>query len=85
MIISSLYFRITPFLFGIALAIMKFEYKYVDKLNDGNKPFHKVYLEQNMDKKHFFKVCYFLGTILFTTPVLILLGDTYCVNNDADI
>ena len=40
---TKIYFRIPPFLIGIALAIFQFEYKYVDKLNDGTKPFHKDY------------------------------------------
>lgn len=41
---SKIWFRIPPFLIGMGLAIFHFEYRYVDKLNDGSKPFHKDYL-----------------------------------------
>lgn len=39
------YYRIPPFIIGIAIAIVKFEYKYVSVLNDGTKPFHKPLID----------------------------------------
>ena len=45
-----LYFRIPPFMMGIAFAIFYFEYKYVDKLNDGTKPFHKDFIDRVKSK-----------------------------------
>jgi hypothetical protein len=32
---TRFYYRIVACMFGIAFAIMRFEYKYVDKLSDG--------------------------------------------------
>jgi hypothetical protein len=41
---TKVYFRIPPFLIGIALSIFNFEYRYVDRLNDGSTPFHKDFI-----------------------------------------
>lgn len=45
-IYTKFYFRIPPFLLGTALGIFSFEYKHVDKLNDGTKPFHKDFIQK---------------------------------------
>lgn len=82
---NKFFFRVTPFLIGIALAILKFEYKYVDKLNDGKKPLHKIILEQHRHKKHFKLICYSLGMFLISLPVLILLTDVACVDRNVDL
>jgi hypothetical protein len=47
-----IYFRVPPFILGVVYAIIKFEYKYVDKLNDGTKPPHKKVLDKIRDNFH---------------------------------
>ena len=44
--LTKIYYRLPPFLIGIAVAIFNFEYKHVNKLNDGSKPFHKDYIDK---------------------------------------
>lgn len=43
---NRIWFRINPFLFGILVAIIKFEYKHVEKLRYGDVPIHKACLDK---------------------------------------
>ena len=80
--LTKIYFRIPPFLIGIALAIFQFEYKYVDKLNDGTKPFHKDYLEKITKKSLTFKtVFYSVGLACVVTPLLVLVYNSSCIDS----
>lgn len=80
---TKLYFRIPPFLIGVALAIFYFEYRYVDKLNDGSKPFHKDYIERITKNSLTFKcVCYAVGLTFTTLPILLLMQNASCMQGD---
>ncbi len=71
-ILTKIYYRIPPFLIGIALAIFNFEYKHVNRLNDGSKPFHKDIIDKWSQKKTSFKIAsYTVG--FFATSLMILL------------
>lgn len=77
------YYRMPPFMLGIALAIMKFEYKFVGTLNDGTTPFHKILIEkmkQNISRKF---IGYVAGLLLILFSVFILISDTTCINNES--
>ena len=76
------YYRIPPFLMGIALAIIKFEYKYVGTLNDGSFPVHKILIDQLKRRKFYKLTCYLVGVALSSFSVLILFSDTACVDKD---
>lgn len=69
---------------GIGTAIFHFEYRYVDKLNDGTKPAHKEFIDKVKDKRAFKLVCYIFGIILLISPILVLIGDASCVKNSID-
>ena len=59
-----------------------FEYKYVEKLNDGSVPFHKKFLD-SLKKKHYIKaILYCVGVFLVLMPILLLLWDTSCVDKE---
>jgi hypothetical protein len=69
---TKIYYRIPPFLIGIACAIFHFEFKYVDKLNDGSKPFHKDYLLRLARNTLSFKTsCYVAGLACVAAPMLL--------------
>lgn len=56
----------------MALAIFHFEYRYVDKLNDGSKPFHKDYLQKIVQNSWIFKTfCYSIGFLCLSVPLLL--------------
>ena len=81
--LSKLYFRIPPFLIGIGLAVFQFEYKYVDKLNDGNPPPHKVFMKKITKNTLKFKLgCYIAGPVFFIVPVLLLMYNASCVSDN---
>lgn len=70
---SKIYYRIPPFLIGIALSIFNFEYRYVDKLNDGSTPFHKDFIQKLSQNKFSFKgVCYSIGLALASFTIVLL-------------
>eukprot|EP00347_Sterkiella_histriomuscorum_P003458 403364220 len=74
------YYRMPPFIIGIALAIIKFEYKFVGTLNDGSKPFHKPIIDhfkKNTTHKIFSQI---IGLILAIFSVLILITNNKCVD-----
>jgi hypothetical protein len=78
---TKLYFRIPPFLMGIALGIFHFEYRHVDKLNDGSKPFHRDYI-QKMIKKYpraFNFICYFIGWVFIVGTLGALVYNSNCI------
>jgi hypothetical protein len=80
---TKIYYRIPPFLIGISLSIFHFEYKYVDKLNDGSKPFLKDYLEKFTQKSALFKtICYLVGFACTAAPVALLAWNASCMNGD---
>lgn len=70
-ILSRIYYRLPAFLLGIALAVVKFEYKYVDKLNDGTYPFHKAIIDHLKKKKWFKGIVYSVGLLCGSLPVFI--------------
>ena len=49
---NRIYYRIPPFILGVVYAVIKFEYKFVDKLNDGTRPPHKKFLDKIRDNFH---------------------------------
>lgn len=70
---TKIYYRIPPFLIGIALSIFNFEYRYVDKLNDGSTPFHKDFIQKLTQNKYSFKgVCYSIGLVMSTFTMVLL-------------
>eukprot|EP00347_Sterkiella_histriomuscorum_P007239 403349727 len=79
-IISRIYYRIPAFICGVVLAIIKFEYKYVDKLNDGTYPFHKQFIDKFKEKKYFKLILYTVGILGVTIPVLIQYWNVSCVD-----
>lgn len=82
-LLTKIYFRIPPFLIGMGLAIFQFEFKYVDKLNDGTKPFHKDYLEKITKNSLLFKFgCYFTGVVFLTAPLFLLMWNASCMTSD---
>lgn len=76
------FYRLPPFIMGIALAIIKFEHKYVGTLNDGSKPFHKVIIDKMTQYRGYKLISYTLGIALALFSVLILISDTYCVDKN---
>jgi hypothetical protein len=71
--LTKIYYRLPPFLIGIALAIFHFEYKHVEKLNDGSKPFHKDFIDRISSRKIIFKVvCYSVGLTLSISMIMLL-------------
>jgi len=80
---SKIWFRIPPFLIGMALAIFHFEYRYVDKLNDGSKPFHKDYLQKIVQNSWVFKTfCYTIGFLCLSVPLLLQVYNATCIKDD---
>ena len=81
--LTKIYFRIPPFLIGIALAIFHFEYRFVDKLNDGTKPFHKDYIEKITKNSVTFKFAtYIIGLLGVLLPLLLLTLNASCMKTD---
>ena len=80
LLFMKIYYRIPPFLMGIALGIIKFEYKYVGTLNDGTYPVHKALIDKLKHKKHCKMIAYISGVLLSTLSVVILFTDTACVD-----
>ena len=76
----KIYYRMPPFLLGIGLAIIKFEYKFVGTLNDGSKPFHKPIIDHFRKNKLHKLISYFIGLSLCIFSVLIMLTNTNCVD-----
>jgi hypothetical protein len=67
----------------MALAIFHFEYRYVDKLNDGSKPFHKDYLQKIVQNSWIFKTfCYSIGFLCLSVPLLLQVYNASCMNDD---
>jgi hypothetical protein len=79
MLYTRLYYRIVASLFGIMFAIMRFEYKYVDKLSDGSKPKHKIFLEKFRYSEYAKYISYFLGFSICFFLTFILITDTNCI------
>lgn len=80
---TKIYFRIPPFLMGVALAIFHFEYRFVDKLNDGTHPFHKNYLQRITRNSLLFKtVCYSAGLMCTLVPLLLLVWNGSCMQSE---
>jgi hypothetical protein len=75
------YFRIPSFLYGIGLAIIRFEHKYVGTTNDGTEPFHKIVLRK-FSHKRISIICYTIGTSLVLFTTFIMLTDTACKSAD---
>ena len=69
-----------PFLFGIFIGIIKFEYKYVGTLNDGSKPFHKSLIDKFKKHKINKIFSYIIGLSLCFFILLIMLTNTACVD-----
>ena len=81
--LTKIYYRLPPFVIGIALAIFNFEYKHVNRLNDGSKPFHKDAIEKWSQKKNTFKiVSYSVGFIATASMVLLLWANAQCLNTE---
>ena len=72
-ILTKIYYRLPPFLIGIALAIFNFEYKHVNRLNDGSKPFHKDIIDKWAQKKNLFKIVIYSVGIVASFLMLVLL------------
>ena len=75
------FYRMPCFIFGISLAIMRFEHKYVGTTNDGTEPFARIILQ----KWSSFKIsvaCYVLGIICIGFPSYIMLLNNRCVAKD---
>lgn len=71
---TKIYYRLPPFLIGVALSIFHFEYKHVDKLKDGSQPFHKNLIKDLVKNKLIFKVlCYGVGFLGCAIPILLLV------------
>ena len=71
---TRIWFRINPFLFGIVLALVKYEYKY--------GTLYKAKLRQFINNSYSFfqkALCYVLGMVLMLFPIFILLTDTMCI------
>jgi hypothetical protein len=67
------------------MGIVKFEFKYVDKLNCGASPGHKKFLE-NLSKKRILRnICYTVGILIMAFPLILLMIDTICVNKSASL
>lgn len=79
---SQPYFRIAPFIIGIGIAIIKFEYKYVGTINDGIEPIHKVFFDKWKNRLVSKILAYTIGSILVALPLLVLYDETNCVNKD---
>ena len=71
--LTKIYYRLPPFLIGISIAIFIFEFKHVDKLNDGSYPSHKRYIEKMIKNKNLFKVISYPIGFLSATSVILLL------------
>jgi len=69
-------------MFGIALAIIKFEFRYVDKLSDGSHPKHKYYLNKIRNSKMTKWSLYFAGTAICCFIVFVLQTDALCTPYD---
>jgi len=81
--LSKIYYRLPPFLIGIAVAIFNFEYKHVNKLNDGSKPFHKDVIDKWTQNRFLFKaVSYSVGFIASASMVLLLWANAQCLSTD---
>jgi peptidoglycan/LPS O-acetylase OafA/YrhL len=77
---TKIYYRLPPFLIGVALAIFHFEYKHVDKLKDGSQPFHKHLIKDLMKNKMTFKLLsYGVGFLCCAIPILLLVQNSSCI------
>ncbi len=82
--LTKIYYRLPPFLIGIAVAIFNFEYKHVNKLNDGSKPFHKDYIDKVSQKKYSFKaVTYIIGFSACSSMILLLWWNSQCLSSES--
>lgn len=76
---TRFYFKIVAFVSGITFAIIRFEYKYVDRLSDGTRPRHKLFFDRIKNNSCIKYSSYFFGFFLCFFISLILLNDTYCL------
>lgn len=78
---TKIYFRIPPFLIGIALGIFHFEYRHVEKLKDGSKPFHRDYIQKIIKKypRMFNFICYLVGMLLMVIAIGALVYNSTCI------
>jgi len=82
--LTKIYYRLPPFLIGIAVAIFNFEYKHVNKLNDGSKPFHKDYIDKMSKNKYSFKaVTYTIGFLACSSMILLLWWNAQCLSSES--
>ena len=77
---QKIFYRMPPFLFGIFIGIIKFEYKYVGTLNDGSKPFHKSVIDRFKKNRLNKYISYALGLLLCAFIMMIMLTNTACVD-----
>jgi hypothetical protein len=74
--LTKIYYRLPPFLIGIAVAIFNFEYKHVNILNNGSKPFHKDVINKLSQNKLLFKsFTYVIGVVAASSMILLLWGN----------
>lgn len=69
-------------MFGTIMGIVKFEFKYVEKLHSGERPEHKKFLEALRKVKWMKIMLYCLGIFLMILPILLLMTDTIGTNKD---
>mmetsp|Transcript_38631 Transcript_38631/g.36986 ORF Transcript_38631/g.36986 Transcript_38631/m.36986 type:complete len:106 (-) Transcript_38631:1001-1318(-) len=74
------WFRVTPFVFGLVLGIVKFEFRYVEKLNNGRKPEHKKFLSALKFQKTKQKVLTLLGIFMMVFPIVLIILNALCVD-----
>ena len=72
---TRIWFRVIAFLFGMIWAIIRFEYKYVDKLKDGTKLPYKLFFEKVKNSNFLKNVLGYGGIILIILVVTSLLTD----------
>jgi hypothetical protein len=82
--LTKIYYRLPPFLIGIAVAIFNFEYKHVNKLNNGSKPFHKDYIDRWSKNKYTFKaITYCVGFVSSAAAIIFLWVNAQCLSSES--
>lgn len=76
-----LWFRINPFLFGMAFALIKFEYKHSNKVYREKIPFWRLCIEKMKQSRVLKWFCYLGGSALTSFSIFILISDTSCIQN----
>jgi uncharacterized membrane protein len=69
-------------MFGVMMGIIKFEFKYVEKLHSGERPEHKKFLEKLRKLKRKKAIFYSIGFFLMLLPLLLLMTDTIGVDKE---